>query len=195
MRLRTALAITGSLLMAGCSLSEPPPRSGSPGAAVSQLQDVQACQNAFSLPKGWQMQAAGEQRWLLKGTGERPLQVILRCVTDLSERLEDPVVTVELGPLEPKRMSVQSAFWGNAVDSGYPMHTLQRRIVPGTEVQEIAELPRADRANPNAPHGLLMLRWDEEDPSHIQQREAFIATLTQSLEAPGTAKNTTGTAP
>jgi hypothetical protein len=66
MRLRTALAITGSLLMAGCSLSEPPPRSGSPGAAVSQLQDVQACQNAFSLPKGWQVQAAGEQRWLLK---------------------------------------------------------------------------------------------------------------------------------
>ena len=69
------------------------------------------------------------------------------------------------------------------------------RIAPGTEVQEIAELPRADRANPNAPHGLLMLRWDEEDPSHIQQREAFIATLTQSLEAPGAAKNTTGTAP
>uniref|UniRef100_UPI0034D6186A hypothetical protein n=1 Tax=Stenotrophomonas maltophilia TaxID=40324 RepID=UPI0034D6186A len=159
------------------------------------LQHVQACQNAFSLPKGWQVQAAGEQRWLLKGTGERPLQVILRCVTDLGDRLEDPVVTAELGPLEPKRMSVQSAFWGNAVDSGYPMHAFQRRIVPGTEVQEIAELPRADRANPTAPHGLLMLRWDEEDPSHIQQREAFIATLTQSLEAPGAAKNTTGTAP
>ncbi|MDH2021823.1 hypothetical protein N5J29_03520 [Stenotrophomonas sp. GD03680] len=176
-------------------MSEPPPRSGSPGAAVSQLQHVQACQNAFSLPKGWQVQAAGEQRWLLKGTGERPLQVILRCVTDLGDRLEDPVVTAELGPLEPKRMSVQSAFWGNAVDSGYPMHAFQRRIVPGTEVQEIAELPRADRSNPTAPHGLLMLRWDEEDPSHIQQREAFIATLTQSLEAPGAAKNTTGTAP
>lgn len=44
------------------------------------------------------------------------------------------------------------------------MAALQRRIVPGTEVQEIAELPRADRSNPNAPHGLLMLRWDEEDP-------------------------------
>lgn len=195
MRLRTALAITGSLLMAGCSLSEPPPRSGSPGAAVSQLQDVQACQNTFSLPKGWQVQAAGEQRWLLKGTGERPLQVTLQCVATLGDRLEDPVVIAELGPLEPKRMRVQWAFWGNAVDSGYPMHAMQRRIVPGTEVQEIAELPRADSANANAPHGLLMLRWDEEDPSHIQQREAFIAALTQSLEAPGTAKNTTGTAP
>ena len=30
------------------------------------------------------------------------------------------------------------------------MAALQRRIVPGTEVQEIAELPRADRASPNA---------------------------------------------
>ena len=195
MRLRTALAITGSLLMAGCSLSEPPPRSGSPGAAVSQVKDVQKCQNSFSLPEGWHMEAAGEQRWLLKGTGERPLQVSLQCVTTLGDRLEDPVVIAELGPLEPKRMRVQWAFWGNAVDSGYPMHAMQRRIVPGTEVQEIAELPRADSANPNASHGLLMLRWDEEDPSHIQQREAFIATLTQSLEAPGAAKNTTGTAP
>ena len=195
MRFRTALAITGSLLMAGCSLSEPPPRSGSPGAAVSQLQDVQACQNAFSLPKGWQVQAAGEQRWLLKGTGERPLQVTLKCITELGNTLEHPAVTAELGPLEPKRMSAQFASWGEAVDSGYPIRALQRRIVPGTEVQEIAELPRAVRSNPNAPHGLLMLRWDEEDPSHIQQREAFIATLTQSLEAPGTAKNTTGTAP
>jgi hypothetical protein len=195
MRLRTALAITGSLLMAGCSLSEPPPRSGSPGAAVSQLQDVQACQNAFSLPKGWQVQPAGEQRWLLKGTGERPLQVTLQCITELWAGPEDPVTDSVLGPLEPKRMSAAMADWGTARASGYPMRAFQRRIVPGTEVQEIAELPRADRANPAAPHGLLMLRWDEEDPSHIQQREAFIATLTQSLEAPGAAKNTTGTAP
>lgn len=195
MRLRTALAITGSLLMAGCSLSEPPPRSGSPGAAVSQLQDVQACQNAFSLPKGWQVQAAGEQRWLLNGTGERPLQVTLQCITELWTGPEDPVSDSVLGPLEPKRMSAAMADWGNAKASGYPMRAFQRRIVPGTEVQEIVELPRADRSNPNAPHGLLMLRWDEEDPSHIQQREAFIATLTQSLEAPGAAKNTTGTAP
>lgn len=194
MRLRTALAITGSLLMAGCSLSEPPPRSGSPGAAVSQLQDVQACQNAFSLPKGWQVQAAGEQRWLLKGTGERPLQVTLQCITELLHGPDDPVLMPVLGALEPARMSVRWVSWG-AAEPGFSMTALQRRIAPGTEVQEIAELPRADRSNPNAPHGLLMLRWDEEDPSHIQQREAFIAALTQSLEAPGTAKNTTGTAP
>lgn len=181
--------------MAGCSLSEPPPRSGSPGAAVSQLQDVQKCQNSFSLPEGWHMEAAGEQRWLLKGTGVRPLQVTLQCITELWTGPEDPVTDSVLGPLEPKRMSAAMADWGTAKASGYPMRAFQRRIVPGTEVQEIAELPRADRSNPNAPHGLLMLRWDEEDPSHIQQREAFIATLTQSLEAPGAAKNTTGTAP
>ncbi|MDV9043330.1 hypothetical protein Q7C02_017730 [Stenotrophomonas sp. RAC2] len=141
------------------------------------------------------MQAAGEQRWLLKGTGERPLQVTLQCITELWAGPEDPVTDSVLGPLEPKRMSAAMADWGTAKASGYPMRAFQRRIVPGTEVQEIAELPRADRANPAAPHGLLMLRWDEEDPSHIQQREAFIATLTQSLEAPGAAKNTTGTAP
>ncbi|WP_329841110.1 hypothetical protein [Stenotrophomonas geniculata] len=158
------------------------------------MQDVQECQNAFSLPKDWQVQAAGEQRWLLKGTGERPLQVTLQCITELLRGPDDPVLTPVLGALEPARMSVQWASWG-AAESGVSMAALQRRIVPGTEVQEIAELPRADRANPNAPHGLLMLRWDEEDPSHIQQREAFIATLTQSLEAPGAAKNTTGTAP
>nr|WP_231113995.1 hypothetical protein [Stenotrophomonas maltophilia] len=195
MRLRTALAITGSLLMAGCSVSEPPPRSGSPGAAVSQLQDVQKCQNSFSLPEGWHMEAAGEQRWLLKGTGERPLQVILQCVTGLGHLFEDPRVIAELGPLEPSRMNVRFVAWGGPEQSGYPMRALQRRFVPGTEVQEVADLPRADPNNRQAPQGLLMLRWDEEDPSHIQQREAFIATLTQSLEAPGAAKNTTGTAP
>ncbi|WP_329761490.1 hypothetical protein [Stenotrophomonas maltophilia] len=159
------------------------------------MQDVQACQNVFSLPTGWQVQAAGEQRWLLKGTGERPLQVTLQCITELWAGPEDPVTDSVLGPLEPKRMSAAMADWGAARASGYPMRAFQRRIVPGTEVQEIAELPRADRANPNAPHGLLMLRWNEEDTSHIQQREAFIATLTQSLEAPGAPKNTTGTAP
>ena len=119
--------------MAGCSLSEPPPRSGSPGAAVSQLQDVQACQNAFSLPKGWQVQAAGEQRWLLKGTGERPLQVTLQCITELWAGPEDPVTDSVLGPLEPKRMSAAMADWGTARASGYPMRAFQRRIVPGTE--------------------------------------------------------------
>lgn len=194
MRLRTVLAVTSSLLMAGCSLSESPPRSGSPGAAASQLQDVQACQNAFSLPKGWQVQATGEQRWLLKGTGERPLQVTLQCLTEPLHGPDDPVLTPVLGPLEPKRMSVQWAPWGVA-EPGFPVAVLQRRIVPGTEVQEIAELPSAEPSNPKASHGLLMLRWDEEDTSHIQQREALIASLTQSLEAPGAAKNTTGTAP
>lgn len=194
MRFRTVLAVTSSLLMAGCSLSEPPPRSGSPGAAVSQLQDVQACQNAFSLPEGWQVQATGEQRWLLKGTGDRPLQVTLQCVTEPLHGPDDPVLTPVLGPLEPKRMSVQWASWG-AAESGFSLAALQRRIVPGTEVQETAELPGSAASNPKASHGLLMLRWDEEDTSHIRQREAFIATLTQSLEAPGAAKNTTGTAP
>ena len=195
MRFRIALAVTSSLLMAGCSLSEPPPRSGSPGAAVSQLQHVQACASSFALPPGWQVQAAGGQSWLLKGTGEHPLQVTLHCVTALLSGPDDPVIVPVLGALDPARMSVQMAPWGTAQRSGYPLMAYQRRIAAGSEVQEIAELPRADRSNPNAPHGLLMLRWDEEDTSHIQQREAFIATLTQSLEAPGAAKNTTGTAP
>ncbi|WP_445514799.1 hypothetical protein [Stenotrophomonas sp. 3(2025)] len=195
MRFRTVLAVTSSLLMAGCSLSEPPPRSGSPGAAVSQLQDVQACSTAFSLPAGWRVQPLGEERWMLHGTGARPLQVTLQCQTFSLDGPADPVLEPVLGPLDTAAMNAKRIYWGTPTEPRHQAVAIERRWMEGSEVQEAVELPRMVEDPAGAPHALLMLRWDEADASHIQQREALIASLTQSLEASGAAKNTTGTAP
>ena len=196
MRRLPTLTLACSLLAAGCAPSVPPPRSGSPGAAVSQLApavELDACALHLRLPQGWQVRQQGGAQWQLRAPGSDALAPTLLCRTVGLDGPGDVVLEPLLGPLDTSRMNVEWARWGAPGLSRPQIVAYQRRTIGvDNDLQEAAELPR-QHADPQALRALLVLRWNPLNPEHVEQRAALIAALTQSLEAPDAATGTTGT--
>ncbi|MGS1079307.1 hypothetical protein [Pseudoxanthomonas beigongshangi] len=190
-------------LFAACVQTGSPPRAGLPEAAVPQAELFTGCGIAFALPSGWRMREVEPgQRWQLDGAGEHAPAVSVQCLPAPASGPDAAEVLRESGPVDPSRMRRDIEVWeAHQGDAVVAIPAYQLIDVPGTQVREVAmvmwplEPVVSSQQRPALANALIALRWHSDRPRQLEQRKAFIASLTQSIHAPGTAPGINGTAP